>query len=57
MSEQLIVDDRDDAAHIIRSKVERRKSKTLFHLLTPFRDSSGQWVNEDRRSGGDRRGF
>lgn len=55
MREDLINDDRDDAAHTIRSKLERRKSKTLFHLQTPFMDSGGAWVTEDRRSGLDRR--
>ncbi|MCK4951855.1 MAG: hypothetical protein KAS48_08560 [Gammaproteobacteria bacterium] len=55
MYAQLIIDDRDDTAHVIREKADRRRNKTLFHLLAPFRDSSGEWVAADRRSGEDRR--
>ena len=55
MHSPLIIDDRQDVGHVIREKGDRRKNKTLFHLLLPFRDSSGEWVAEDRRSGIDRR--
>lgn len=55
MNSPLINDDREHVGQVIRAKGDRRKNKTLFHLLVPFRDSSGGWVAEDRRSGIDRR--
>ena len=55
MHAQLIIDDRVDTAQIIRGKAGRRRSKTLFHLLTPFLDSSGEWINTDRRCVNERR--
>ena len=56
MNIEPIFDDREDASHVIRNKVVRRKNKTLFHLLKqPFKDSDGCFVTTDRRSGYDRR--
>lgn len=55
MHSPLIIDDRQDVGHVIRAKGDRRKNKTLFHLLAPFRDSSGELIAADRRSGIDRR--
>jgi hypothetical protein len=56
MSIELIVDDRTNPSHAIRTKSGRRMNKIHFHLLRrPFKDSNGRWVNMDRRSGDDRR--
>ena len=56
MSLELIVDDRTNPSHTIRTKGGRRINKTLFHLIKrPFKDSNGRWVSIDRRSGCDRR--
>lgn len=55
MHAQLIIDDRIDTTQVIRTKGDRRKSKTLLHLLTPFRNSCGKWIRTDHRSGNNRR--
>ena len=56
MAIELIIDDRTNPSHAIRTKSGRRINKILFHLLKrPFKDSNGRWVNMDRRSGSDRR--
>ena len=56
MGIELIVDDRTNPSHAIRTKFGRRINKIYFHLLRrPFKDSNGRWVNMDRRSGDDRR--
>jgi hypothetical protein len=53
---ELIVDDRVNPLHAIRTKGSRRKNKILFHLFKlPFKDSDGNLVAKDRRSGYDRR--
>lgn len=58
MTIKLIVDDRVNASHMIRTKDSRRVNKILFHLLKlPFKDSDGILVTKDRRSGYDRRNF
>jgi hypothetical protein len=55
---QLIVDDRVNPFHAIRTEGRRRKSKILFHLhKLPFKDCDGKLVFVDRRSGYDRRDF
>jgi hypothetical protein len=55
---QLIVDDRVNPIHAIRTEGRRRKSKILFHLhKLPFKDCDGKLVFVDRRSGYDRRDF
>lgn len=49
-------DDRKDPSHVIRSEMDRRRNRILFHLLkVPFRDSDNNLVSTDRRSGFDRR--
>ena len=56
MSSELIMDDRTNPSHAIRTKGGRRINKIHFHLLRrPFKDSNGRWVNMDRRDGYDRR--
>ena len=56
MTTELIVDDRVNVLHTIRTKSSRRTSKILFHLLKlPFKDSDGVLVIKDRRSGFERR--
>jgi len=56
MSIELIVDDRTNPSHAIRTKGGRRINKIHFHLhKRPFKDSNGRWVSVDRRSGYDRR--
>lgn len=58
MTIELIVDDRESASHTIRTKGSRRINKILFHLIKlPFKDSNGNMVTLDRRSGHDRRNF
>ncbi len=58
MDIELIVDDRENASHVIRTKISRRSNKILFHLLKlPFADSDGRLVTIDRRSGYERRGY
>lgn len=58
MAIELIVDDRANPSHAIRTKGSRRVNKILFHLLNrPFKDSNGRWVTMDRRSGYDRRDY
>jgi len=56
MSVELIIDDRTNPSHVIRTYGGRRKNKILYLLLKrPFKDSYGRWVTVDRRSGSDRR--
>lgn len=56
MNSGIIIDDRENTSHVIRTKFERRINKILFHLLKlPFKDSDGRLVTIDRRSGYDRR--
>jgi len=56
MTIELVVDDRTNPSHAIRTRDGRRINKILFHLLKrPFKDSNGRWVTMDRRSGDDRR--
>ena len=56
MFTELIIDDRENPSHAIRTKNSRRTNKILFHLLKqPFKDSNGILVTMDRRSGFDRR--
>lgn len=56
MTIKLVVDDRTNPSHAIRTKGGRRINKIIFHLLKrPFKDSYGRWVTIDRRSGYDRR--
>ncbi len=56
MSTWPVFDDRDDPSQTMRSPVDRRRNKILFHLMKlPLRDSDGHLVTEDRRSGKDRR--
>jgi len=58
MTTELIVDDRVNPTHAIRTKGSRRINKILFHLhKLPFKDSDGSLVVIDRRSGNDRRIF
>lgn len=58
MTFEIVVDDRVNASHAIRTKVNRRTNKILFHLIKlPFKDSEGVLVSRDRRSGHDRRNF
>lgn len=58
MTIELIVDDRTNPSHAIRSRGGRRTNKILFHLLKrPFKDNYGRWVTIDRRSGCDRRSY
>jgi len=58
MTIELIVDDRVNPSHAIRTKGSRRKNKVLFHLFKlPFKDSDGNLVTRDRRNGNDRRFF
>jgi len=58
MTIELIVDDRTNPSHAIRTKGSRRINKILFHFLNrPFKDSNGRWVTMDRRSGIDRRNY
>jgi hypothetical protein len=58
MTIELIVDDRVNPLHAIRTKSSRRKNKIRFHLFKlPFKDSDGNLVTRDRRSGDDRRLF
>ena len=55
---ELIFDNREDPSQVIRTRVNRRKNKILFHLhKLPFKDSDGSLVVIDRRSGNDRRIF
>ncbi|NOQ90790.1 MAG: hypothetical protein GQ549_07570 [Gammaproteobacteria bacterium] len=56
MTIELIVDDRANPLHAIRTKGSRRINEIHFHFLKrPFKDSNGRWVTMDRRSGYDRR--
>ena len=56
MTIELIIDDRNNPLHTIRTRGGRRVNKTLFHSLArPFKDSNGRWVTIDRRSGYERR--
>ena len=56
MAIELIIDDRVDVSHLIRTKSSRRTNKVLFHLLKrPFEDSDGYLVEWERRAGYDRR--
>jgi len=56
MTIELVVDDRKNPSHAIRTRGGRRINKILFHFLKrPFKDSYGRWVTVDRRSGCDRR--
>lgn len=56
MSIELIIDDRTNPSHVIRTNGCRRNNKILYHFLKrPFKDSYGRWVTVDRRSGSDRR--
>ena len=56
MAIKLIVDDRKNLSHVIRTKSNRRINKILYHSLTrPFKDSNGRWVTVNRRTGYDRR--
>ena len=56
MKAELIVDDRTNPLHAVRTMGDRRTSKVKYHLLKrPFKDSNGRWVTIDRRSGRDRR--
>jgi hypothetical protein len=56
MTIEVIVDDRANLSHAIRTKGSRRINKITYHFLTrPFKDSNGRWVTMDRRSGYDRR--
>ncbi len=56
MTIELIIDDRANPLHAIRTKGSRRVNKILFPMLArPFKDSNGRWVTMDRRSGYDRR--
>lgn len=56
MTIELIVDDRENLSHVIRTKGNRRINKILYRFLTrPFKDSNGRWVTMDRRAGYDRR--
>ena len=58
MDIELIVDDRENASYVIRTKISRRSNKILFHLLKlPFEDSDGRLVTIDRRSSYERRGY
>lgn len=58
MTIELIVDDRVNPSHAIRTKGSRRINKILFHLLKlPFKDNDDILVSMDRRSGYDRRNF
>jgi hypothetical protein len=58
MTTELIVDNRLNTSHAIRTNGCRRINKILFHLLKrPFEDSDGQLVVTNRRSGYDRRNF
>ena len=58
MTIELIVDDRVNISHAIRTKNSRRVNKILFHLLkVPFKDSDDILVDVDRRSSYDRRNF
>jgi len=58
MTIELIVDDRTNPSHAIRTKGGRRINKILFHLLKrPFKDSNSRWVTIDRRSGHERRAY
>ena len=53
MTIELVVDDRTNPSHAIRTKGSRRINKILFYFLKlPFED---RWVTMDRRSGDDRR--
>jgi hypothetical protein len=54
----LIVDRRVNPLHAIRTEGSRRKSKILFHLhKLPLKDSDGNLIFINRRSGYDRRFF
>ena len=56
MTIELVVDDRKNPSHAIRTRGGRRINKILFHLLKrPFKDINGKWVTMDRRSDNDRR--
>lgn len=56
MTIKLIVDDRANPSHVLRTKGNRRINKILFHLLKqPFKDSDDFLVTMDRRTGYDRR--
>ena len=56
MTIELIIDDRKNPLHAIRTRDGRRVNKILFHSLArPFKDSNSRWVTIDRRSGYDRR--
>lgn len=56
MTIELIIDDRSNPLHVIRTRGGRRVNKALFHSLArPFKDSYGRWVTIDRRSCYDRR--
>ena len=56
MTIEIIIDDRTDLSHSIRTRGSRRINKILYRSLTrPFKDSIGRWVAMDRRSGHDRR--
>ena len=55
---ELIFDNREDPSQVIRTRVNRRKNKILFHLhKLPFRDGDGGQVTTDRRSDHDRRNY
>ena len=53
----MIIDDRENASHVIRTKGRcRRTNKVLFHLFKlPFKDSDDHFVTIDRRTEDDRR--
>jgi len=56
MAYQLIIDDRKNPAHTVRTLGDRRANRVNYCLLKrPFKDSNGRWVTIDRRSGNDRR--
>ena len=56
MTIELIIDDRTNPLHAIRTRGGRRVGRILFHSLArPFKDSNSRWVIIDRRSGSERR--
>lgn len=58
MTIDLIIDDRVNHLHAIRTKGNRRINKILFYFLKlPFKDSDDILVTMDRRSRYDRRDF
>jgi len=53
----MIVDNRSNIDHEVRSNMDRRQNKALFgyNIPVPFLDGNGAYVDNDRRSASNNR--